>query len=345
MPGPLDILTAVLLGVALWVAGVHFFDLVHWVLHGMLRSRWRPLRLLATPHLMHHRWLDGSLTTRWEYQRANLWGHIVLEYSTQLAFSGLLLLLLPAAVVGVCAALQTLTFAYILGQRGLDINHRAIEMLDAYRPSVLAMPAYHALHHVYPDAYYSAYSKLIDYIVGGGTCLRRRVGFVGGDSAFGRELRGLLERAGARSLGELEAVASDARARLSGLDVLVICDPAADRLAAVEAFVGATRDRQLPPEVWAVQERVEDRLARHYYRDVRVSYRAIRVPAHVLADPDAARPAARRALFWIRRGLNYVPTQGTPGGLCDFLRFRGVDPQQPPDAVGVRHRADALQPA
>ena len=37
----------------------------------------------------------------------------------------------------------------------------------------------------------------------------------------------------------------------------------------------AMRIRQLPPEVWAVHPTAEDMLARHYYGDVRVTYRVI----------------------------------------------------------------------
>ncbi len=106
MPGPLEIALSVVAGFALWIAGVHVFDTVHWVLHGMMGSRWRWLRALATPHVMHHRWLDPNLETRWEYQRRNIWGHIVLEYATQLVFSALLLLMLPPLVVGVGEALH-----------------------------------------------------------------------------------------------------------------------------------------------------------------------------------------------------------------------------------------------
>ena len=160
MPGPLEIALSVVAGFALWIAGVHFFDGVHFTLHGMMGSRWHWLRALAAPHVMHHRWLDRQLETRWEYQRRNIWGHIVLEYATQLVFSALLLTILPALVVGVGVLLQTLLFAYILSFRGLDIAHRATPILDAYQPSFLAFPAYHALHHVYPDAHFSAYSKL-----------------------------------------------------------------------------------------------------------------------------------------------------------------------------------------
>lgn len=340
MPAPGEIVLALLLGLPVWIAGVHVFDLVHWVLHNLLRSRWRAARWLATPHAMHHRWIDTELRVRWENQTANLWGHIVLEYATQLVFSASLLLVLPTRVVAAGVLYQTLVFSYILSQRGLDVNHRSIQMLDAYRPSFLALPAYHALHHVYPNAYYSAYTKLIDYLVGGGTQLHgRRVAVSGAGSAFGRALCGRLKREG---VVEIEPIVEPDEARLALTDVLVICEPAAPRVALVEAFVRATNRRQLPPEVWAVHTWPTDGLARHYYHDVRVTYRAIVASEAALADPARATRAAAVATFFIRRGFNFVPTTLALRALRDSRRFRRTPPQRPEGVTLVRHRAELL---
>ena len=71
-------------------------------------------------------------------------------------------------------ALQTGVFAFLLSHRGLDVNHRPVEILDAYRPGLLTPPAYHALHHVHPDAYYSAYTKAVDWLLGSAAQLRGR---------------------------------------------------------------------------------------------------------------------------------------------------------------------------
>jgi hypothetical protein len=337
MPGPADLALALLLGLPVWIAGVHFFDLVHWFLHGMLRSRWRALRWLATPHAMHHRWLDRQLRIRWDQQRANLWGHIVLEYATQLVFSAALLLVLPAGVVAAAVLYQTLVFGYILSQRGLDVNHRPIEVLDAYRPSPLALPAYHALHHVYPDAHYSAYSKLVDYAVGSGVQLRgRRFAVWGGDTPFAAALCRRLERAGVPPIARLPAADP---AALADSDVLVIADPQAARARLVEAFIEATRGRQLPPEVWAVHAGAPDGLARHYWGDPRVSYRAIAADPGALSESGAGRAAAA-ALFFLRRGLHYVPTRPGLAALAGARRFRRT-PAAPPAGVAlVRHRAE-----
>ena len=92
MPLWAEVLLAIAVGPALWLAGAIFFDFVHWVLHAMLRSRWRPLRALAWPHAVHHRWIDRNLDVCWENQWRNVWCHIVPEYLTQLAFSAALAL-------------------------------------------------------------------------------------------------------------------------------------------------------------------------------------------------------------------------------------------------------------
>ena len=129
-----DVLSALLAGPLLWFAGAVFFDLVHWLLHTMLRSRWTVLRALGWPHSMHHRWIDTNLEVRWEYQTRNIWCHLVPEYLTQVAFALTLLLVLPPRFIVVLVALQTAVFCYLLRDKGLDLNHRPVDYLDAYAP-------------------------------------------------------------------------------------------------------------------------------------------------------------------------------------------------------------------
>jgi hypothetical protein len=320
--------------------GTIVFDTVHWLLHCMLRSRWPALRALAWPHAVHHQWIDRQLRVVWENQRRNVFCHIVPEFLTQLAFSGLLLLVLPLGPVLVCVALQIAAFAYVLSQQGLDINHRPVEFLDAYAPSWFCPPAYHALHHVYPDAYFSAYTKLVDGIVGGGAWLAgRRYGLVGASTPLGRALRSELEGAGAACLLEVHDAAEVAFRRL---DVLVICDPAADEVALVEALANATHGRQLPPEVWAVHERPDDPTARHYFRDVRISYRTLIAPKPPL-DTEAASRAARTALFLVRRGLHCVPMRISPSAWRARQSFRSTRPTRPEAAPRVKSRAELVR--
>jgi hypothetical protein len=322
-----------LLAIPLWIAGTVVFDGVHWALHRMLGSRWRWLRQLAWPHQVHHEWLDRELRIHPENQRKNVFCHLVPEYLTQLAFSGLLLWVLPTGPVVACALLQTGIFLFLLSQRGLDINHRPIEILDAYLPSLVCPPAYHALHHVYPDSHFSAYTKLVDWVVGGGAQLAgRRYALVGTGTAFDAALRQELGRAGA---ARIEGVATPSEAARSDLDVLVLCDENAPRVDFVEAFVAATRERRLPPEVWAVSASAGDAVARHYVRDVRVSYRAIVASEGGTLDGRAA----RTCLFWIRRGFHFVPETRGPRAWHSYRRFRRTRPQRPEGVPRARSRA------
>jgi len=364
--------------VLLWFAGAVFFDAVHAALHFMLRSRSSLLRKLAWPHSVHHQWLDGTLTIRWENQRRNVWCHLVPEFATQLVFSLMALAVLPRPVVAGCVALQVAVFSGMLWYRGLDVNHREIALLDAYRPSFFCYPAYHALHHVHQDAYFSAYGKLVDWVLGSGTCLAgRTVALQGTRTAFGRALARRLRDAGCTIVADAVTCAADA----CGADVVVLCDPGDAEAQWVEEVLAAHRSHQVPPEVWSVHETVADRLARHYYRDVRVIYRTILVrtilvrtilvrPGVVRAGParaGLAQPpldediglqkgcradeaeawrAAGVAVFCIRRGLHFVPTTIGWRALVEFRRFRRVTPAVPPGVRPLRTRAEqSLEPA
>jgi len=343
MPLWAEIVLAVVVGPVLWLAGAIFFDFAHWVLHIMLRSHWGLLRALAWPHGVHHRWIDRDLEIRWEYQRRNIWCHIVPEYLTQLVFTAGVALLLPLPFVAVLAALQTLSFAAVARERGLDVNHRPIEMLDAYRPGFMTPPAYHALHHVHPDAYFSAYTKFVDGLVGGAAQLRgRRFGLYRATDAFGEALAEELRRRGVDDLTRLDSVCE---ADLSAVDVLVLCAPEPDEGAILEAFIDATRSRKLPPETWSVHTRPDDATARHYLGDVRMHYCTLVVPGLDRLSAPQARLAAHRALARICRGFHYVSTGLLPSDLAGRRHLRATSPARPAEARRVRHRTELVPSA
>jgi hypothetical protein len=91
-----------------------------------------------------------------------------------------------------------------------------------------------------------------------------------------------------------------------------------------------------------VHARPDDGLARHYYRDVRVLYRTIVLPPSAATDEVRARSAAQAALFFIRRGFNYVPTSFALEAVRDFRRFRRLAPQPPAGVPRVHARAELL---
>lgn len=301
---------------------------------------------LAAPHAIHHRWLDDRLAIHPELRSANFFGHICLEYATQVAFSAVLAAWLPLTVVAVAAVIQTLIFVYVASQQGLDVNHRPVDLLDAYQPSWLALPAYHALHHVYPNAHFSAYSKLIDHLAGTGTWIQgRQFWLLEADSPFGRELRSRLEDGGAVITIPRSPAAVYDRLAEGGdpCDVLALCAPTGGREPGaeglVEALVTATRTHQLPPEVWIVQRSVHDVLGRTLHDDPRVACRVIVVGDTTRENPIAGPAAARRAFARIRRGSNFVSGSPAATALREFLRFRrGVRRPHAPNRRRQRRR-------
>ena len=287
----------------LWSVGTIFFDLVHWILHALLRSRWRFFRSLAWPHTVHHRWLDHRLVIHGELQSRNIVCHLVPEYLTQATFCAAALFILPRNVVGGCFALQTAVFIGLLTCRGRDVNHRPIETLAAHRPCVFALPAYHALHHVHPDSYFSAYCKLVDLIVGGGCTLAgRRVYLFGGPQAVCEELSVAVRR---RRADAVDANVHQWIDEHGDEDVLVLLPAAPPGSAAVERFLAARVTCQLPPEVWDLRATVDAAAIRFYQGDPRVIYR--HAPPPRLNDSARCEAFARRSVFWFTRGLHFVP--------------------------------------
>ena len=334
---------AIAAGPLLWLSGAIFFDCVHVLLHLMHGSRSALLRALAHPHQIHHEWINRDLEVCWEYRSQNIWCHLVLEYVTQLVFTAVIALLLPLPFAVVLAALQTGLFVVILRYRGLDINHQPIEMLDAYRPSASAPPAYHALHHVHPDAYYSAYTRLVDILVGGGIELRsRRVVIQCAADPLGLALGQQLREEGAAVI-ESREMADEAL--LSRTDVLVLCDSKSDEVPILESFIEATRTRKLPPEAWVVHTESENPTARHYVDDIRIHYRTLVVPdVETLTEPGAE-AVARRTVSQIRRGLHYVSSAPLSNHLRGRRRFHATQPIPPAASREVRHRSEALETA
>jgi len=320
--------------ILLWAVGTIFFDLVHWMLHAMLLSRWRLVRSLARPHTVHHRWFDHRLAIHAEFQSRNVVCHLFPEYLTQAVICAAALVILPRSVVGGCFALQTGVFIGLLTYRGLDVNHRPIEILDAHRPCAFALPAYHALHHVHPDSYFSAYCKLVDLIVGGGCALvDRRVYLLGGPPPVCEKL--------SISVRRRRAVAVDANAHHcidehGDEDVLVLLPAAPPGSAAVERFLAARVMCQLPPEVWDLRATVDAATIRFYQRDPRVIYR--HAPPPRLKDSARCAAFARRSVFWFTRGLHFIPTTWKRAP-TEWWRFRRAAPAR----LGlVRRRSAAL---
>ncbi len=329
-----EILVSVLAVVLLFLASTVFFDLVHWALHRMLTSRFGLLRVLAWPHAIHHRWIDRGLRVNWQYQRANVWCHLVLEYTTHLAFTGALLVVLPTGIAVGLASMQTAVFLLLLRDGGLDLNHRPQPVVEVAPSTVFCPIAYHAMHHAFPDAYFSSYVKLVDVVLGTALDLKSlRIGLAGRETAFARGLRAPLRAAGAVDIVELDSARGISCA---DVDVLVLCSFDADLASEVEAYLRSSGERQLPPEVWAVVDSPTDAVARHYFRDRRLLFRPILVPQGAGATDAVILRAARIAVAFVRRGAHLPRTSlvGFPA-----RAFKRTRPQRPRGVPAVRLRA------
>ena len=324
--------------VLLLLASTVVFDVVHYALHRFSRSRLALLQAIGGLHATHHAFLDRELRIHDEYQRANLRRHVIPEYGTHITVSLGLLPVLPLRVVLPVMVIQTIVFLLILRCGGKDINHRGWKVLSAYRPSWFCLPAYHALHHIHPDAHMSSWIKLFDHVAGTGLSLaERRVVLTGASGSFGSELARRLQRSGVEEILRFEYGrdfdehdVSRLEAPLRNADILVLCHAGGDSdpqqcgdasVRAIELFREVTRERRFPPEVWALAPGLQARHARRYWEDKRIIYRQF-FPGSVDLDTDHGARAARIAFFWLRRGMNWVPATFSPSALVGFVRFR-----------------------
>lgn len=261
--------------VVLFVLATFLFDVIHLLLHRWQASRWGLLRRFAALHDAHHVFCDRDLVYHDDRVRANIFAHVIPEYTTQMVVASFGFLIANTWSVLIVMAMFTAIFTWILYVRGKDQNHRAPAPVRSARSTWFVTPEYHALHHVYPDCYLGSYTTTIDRLVGTACQLRgRRAALSGSSGAFGSALKELLEAQGA----EVRVVRSGVDFRpgdysgadpsLAWADILVLAHGAKGEQADwanCESFLEliarfkrlADRDRPVPPEVWAVGSEIE----------------------------------------------------------------------------------------
>ena len=67
-----------------FVVATFIFDVIHYVLHQMMDSRWTWLRRLGRLHQAHHEFCDKGLRYHDDKAGSNLLQHVLPEYSTQM---------------------------------------------------------------------------------------------------------------------------------------------------------------------------------------------------------------------------------------------------------------------
>lgn len=346
--------------VALFVVATFVFDFIHFTLHRCLRSRWRWLRILASPHQAHHDFFDPQLRYHEDALVPNLVRHVIPEYATQMAVCALAFFVFGPPVLTVMAVF-TVLFGVAMVLHGKDYNHVSYSTVPVPRGLVLVRGPYHALHHAFPDNYMSSYTTLFDRLVGTACQIRgRRVAMTGASGPFGSAMKRLLERAGALVMPLKFGVdytyedASGADSVLASADILILAHGAKGEqamaancdsfLAMIARFKELTRERQFPVEVWAVGSEIEfhpafgDRDLETYARAKR-SY--ARAAARLVHDPHllyrhivpsafssrmgpglmSGRTAATIAFWLIRREFRYVPVTYTGIAFLNFIPF------------------------
>jgi monoglucosyldiacylglycerol epimerase len=345
-----------------FVVSTALFDALHWVLHRWETSRFRILRTFSSWHWVHHKFLGLDMQINPAYARANIWLHILPEYLTSILGTLIFLTIFPWRPIALVVAIRTVMLVMTLKEEGLDYNHMSMSRVGGQQGLLWVDNNYHAMHHVYPHAYFSSFTNIFDLLFGTGTQIKgRRFLVTGASGAFGSAMVAKLTKAGgivetAKSAVDFSAGNYSAmREKLERADVLVLAHGAKSEdtwnanvvtfTDLIDLFTDLGKTRLAPPEVWALGSEVElhgdmgmDELraystskrafalrARDYYRSDALLYRHI-VPSSFTSPMGkgamSATTAVNIALFFIRRGVKYVPVTLTGMALLNYFRFR-----------------------
>lgn len=357
-----DVLIFLLQAGVAFIVSTALFDALHWLLHRWEKSPNPILRKFSSWHWVHHKFLGLDMQVNPAYARLNIWFHILPEYLTSMIGTALFLLVFPWPPIVAVAILRTIMLGMTLREEGLDYNHMSMDRVGGRQNLWWVNNNYHAMHHVYPNNFFSSFANVFDLLAGTGCQIEgRRFLVTGASGAFGGALVKALEKRGGIvetaksgvdfSAGEYAGM----KQKLERADVLVLSHGAKSDDCwnanyttfrdLIEAFTALGKDRLAPPEVWALGSEVEfhgdmglEELkdysaskrafaarARRYYRSDDLIYRHI-VPSSFTSAMGkgamSAETAVGIALFFITRGFKYVPVTLTGLAVLNFFRFR-----------------------
>jgi hypothetical protein len=249
-----------------------------------------------------------------------------------------------------------------LKEEGIDYNHMAMDRLSGQVSLWKVNPSYHALHHIFPDNFYSSYVNIFDLMFGTTCKIRKRRFLVTGASgAFGGALVARLKDMGAiveTAKHGVDFAAGDygrMREKLARADVLVLAHGSKEEdcwnanfrtpVDLTDMFIEIGKSRLIPPEVWGLGSEVElhgdmgmqslraysaskrafAARALDYYLGSDVQYRHIVPSAFTSAmgkGPMSAAFVVNYAMFFIRRGFKYAPVTLTTLAFWNYFRFR-----------------------
>jgi sterol desaturase/sphingolipid hydroxylase (fatty acid hydroxylase superfamily) len=365
----------VLMGFTMYVIGTITFDAVHYALHVCWESNNPYVKKIGFLHQCHHYFFNRRLRFNDKY----FWLNTLVEGPLEVA----------SQILGICAGYMFLIkivyihpYTYILTvavaiirfciamllEKGMDSNHVSyVGFVKKDLNCILVGPEFHALHHLYPNRYFSSFLRLFDWLFGTAYKLEgRRITITGSSGAFGKPLKKLLEeREGVRFVQTLaygvDFTYSDYTRTipvLESTDILILCHGSKVKdamLANCDSFVtlielfkkhrksGLQKVNSLP-EVWAIGSEIElhpawgnkelqiyleskrtfAQYAKAYYYDKNILYRHI-VPSAFSSRMGpgliSGKTAVDIAMFFIRRGCQYVPVTYTTLAFWNFFKF------------------------
>ncbi len=358
----LDIVVLALQAALVFVISTLLFDAVHYLLHIWGRSKNPLLRTFSRWHWVHHAFLDRRMQVHPSLKWQNLWFHVLPEYATSMVGTLVFLVVFPWPPVAAVAALRTYMLFTTVRDEGRDFNHMSMDRVSGQQGLWWVGADYHAMHHIYPNNFYSSFANIFDLVVGT-TCQidGRRFLITGASGAFGSAMKLRLEKLG--GIVETAKFGVDftagnygpMRDKLQRAQVLILAHGAKSEdcwnanyvtfTDLIDLFTEIGKDRLTPPEVWGLGSEVElhgdfgmaelrdysltkrafAARARQYYASDALIYRHIVPSAFTSAmgkGPMSAATAVAIALFLIRRGFRYVPVTLTTLAFWNYFRFR-----------------------
>lgn len=337
------------------------FDVLHYLLHRWQQSRIPLLRMFSSWHWVHHRFLNLQMQVDPSLRVKNLFFHVIPEFLTTIAGTLACALLFPIEAVIAVVALRCGLFTITVRQEGVDIHHMSMDRISGQQSLFWVGPDYHAMHHIYPNSFFSSFFNVFDLVMGKSCQIRgRRFLVTGASGALGSALVRRIERMGGTVETAKHGVDFRAgepgllREKLERADVLVLAHGSKTEdcwnanyvtfVELIEMIEDMGRSRLTPPEVWAVGSEAElhgdfglasmrdytaskrafAAQARRFYASENLIYRHI-VPSAFTSrmgrGPISAGLAASMALFLIKRNFRYVPVTVTTLAFWNYFRF------------------------
>lgn len=181
--GVWDVLVWIVQGVVAFAISTFIFDTIHWALHRWSKSRFALLRTFASWHHVHHRFLDGKMQVHADLAMTNFWAHLLPEFLTSAAGTALFYLVFHWIPVTAVLALHVWNFINNIRTEGMDANHMSMDRVSGRQSLFKVNAAYHAMHHITPDNFYSSYLNVFDLVFGRSCTIRHRRFLITGASA------------------------------------------------------------------------------------------------------------------------------------------------------------------